>query len=173
MEGIFVRIPGELEPFETPFDKPGRPTARSQFIYLSNRGPGRYSGLLPMDFDWKRLSWSLADYFPQGYTNLLHIEKVYTSLPDPSERTSYKKDNRWSPRVYIPKGYSTDWKPLAGKEKPNLFLVLREPISEKHPHDIIGKMFAVQRAINMAERYSKTYGKRAVVGQLLADQTWH
>ncbi len=166
-------MPGQFAPFETPFDKPGRPVQKSQFVYLTNRGPGRYSGLLPMDFDWRKLGWGLADYFPQGYTNLLRVEKIYAAHPDPSAKSGFKTDNRWSPRAYHPKGLDSSLMPLNKENPGNLFLVFREPISSEHTHDIIGKILVLQRAINMADRYSATYGRRAVVGQLITNTTWH
>jgi hypothetical protein len=167
MSEFFVELPGQLQPFETPFDTPARPVRRCQFVYLTNRGGARFSGLLPIDYDWSDLGWKLAHYFPMGYTNLYHLEKRYTAHPDLSGNTQFKRDNRYSPRVYYPKGIDR------GQREGNLLLVLREPTSSRNPHDIIGAMFVEQRAINMADRYAKQYGRRAVVGLLIADITWH
>ena len=167
MSEIFVAMPGQLQPFETPFQTPGRPAQRCQFIYMTNRGAGRYSGLLPIDYNWSALGWKLADYFSMGYTNLYQIEKRYAVHPDLSETTQFRRDNRYSPRVYYPKVMEKI------KQEGNLFFVFREPINSDLPHDIIGAMFVEQRAIKMAERYAKSYGRRAVVGLLLANLTWH
>jgi len=167
MDEIFIEMPGQLQPLETPFEKPGRPAQRTQFIYLTNRSSSRYSGLLPIDYNWRELGWMLADRFPMGYTNPYHLEKRYAAHPDLSGSTAFKKDNRHSPTVYYPKAMDRSCR--AG----NLVLVLREPVSAALPHDIIGAMLEEERAIKMAERYAKSYGRCAVVGLLLADVTWH
>ncbi len=167
MTGIFIEMPGQLHPFETPFEKPGRPLFRTQFIYLTNRGSGRYSGLLPIDYNFRELGWKLADYFPMGYTNLCRLEKRYAAHPGLSGGAVFKKDNRYYPRVYYPK--KMDRNHLAG----NLFLVFREPVSAGLPYDVIGAMLEEERVFKMAERYAKTYGRCAMVGLLIADITWH
>lgn len=134
---------------------------------MTSRGVGRYSGLLPIDYNWSELGWRLADYFPMGYTNLYRIEKRYAVHPDHSGTTHFKRDNRYYPRVYYPKGIEEI------KQEGNLFFVLREPVNSNLPHDIIGAMFMEERAIKMAERYAESYGRCAVVGLLLANLTWH
>lgn len=167
MSDLFVEMPGQIEPFETPFDKAGRPDQPCQFVCLTNRGQGRYSGLLPIEYDWRTLGWGLADYFPQGYTNLRRLEKIFAVHPDPEARPRYKADHRVSPRVYRPRRLENRQAEIG------MFLVFREPVGPAHPHDAIGLMFSERRAIAMAMRYAAAYGRRAVVGRLLADLTWH
>lgn len=166
-------MPGQIEPFETPFENAGYPSKRCQFIYMSNRSAGRYSGLLPIDYDWKELGWGLAEYFPQGYTNLLRFEKIYSAHPDIATQTKFKVDNRCAPKVYTAKGCDPDRSPLNTWMINKLFMVLREPVSCNHLNDIIGEMFKVDSAIRMAQRYAKTYGRPAVVGLIIANTTWH
>ncbi|GEM_PF-1582153 len=170
---LFVELPGQVEPFETPFDRAGEPPVHCQFIYLTNRGQGRYSGLLPLGYDWAALGWGLAQYFPQGYTNLWRLQMVYTAHPGSPGRDGFRQDRRTTPRVYQPKGYDPARTPMDQWKITNLLYVFREPIDEAHPHDVIGKMFAPARAVAMADRYARAYGRRAVVGRMLADMTWH
>ena len=164
--GIYVEMPGQLKPFETPFDTPGIPVRPCQFIYLGNRTLGRFSGLLPLDYDWRALGWALADYFPMGYTNLYHIQKRLSLHPDPAW-TPIRPDTRKSVRPYLPRGIGT--LPQEGR----LFYVFREPLAPENRYDVIGLMFSEQRARAMAERYVTTYGRRALVGLMLRKMTWH
>jgi len=167
MDRIFVELPGQLEPFETPFEKPGPPHRPCQFIYLTNRGTERFSGLLPIEYDWKALGWGLADFFPMGYTNLLRLEKRYAAHPDLFSGAPFKRDTRHLPRVYLPKDIRER------RTEGALFYVLREPTRPQSPQDVIGAMFVERRAMEMADRYARTYGRRAAVGLLLKDLTWH
>ncbi len=164
---VYAEIPGQFEPFETPFDKAGIPTRPSRFIYLGNRSAGRYSGLLPMDYDWASLGWGLAEYFPMGYTNLYHFEKKFAVHPDPERQARFRPDKHGNFRPYRPKGLGT--KPEEGE----LYYVFREPISVKNPSDVIGMMFCETRAMAMAERYAFTYGRAALVGLMISKMTWH
>ena len=84
---------------------------------MTNRKCGRYSGLLPMNYDWSDLGEKIFEYFPMGYTNLWHVEKRYGAHPDLSGGAQFKRDNRYSPKVYYPKamekwGISTESDPL-------------------------------------------------------------
>ncbi len=162
MNSIYIQMPNQLNPFETPFEKSGYPSQPCQFIFLNNRTTGRYSGLLPIDYNWVELGWKLADYFPEGHTNLIRIEKVYAAHPD---KSSFKQDNRKTPKVYCPKSFDPS-------HIVNLYYVYREPISIDSK-DIIGMMYSVQKGISMANRYATTYGRRSVVGRILKIQTWH
>lgn len=173
LQRLYIEMPGQIEPFETAFDSPGYPVARCQFIYLGNRGPGRFSSLLPVDFDWKTLGWGIADYFPQGYTNLLLLEKIYASHPESHDKSGYRTDNRKTLRAYTPKALLKFGAPLNELIIGRLYLVLREPLDINNLNVVIGKVFKAEKAVAMAERYSHTYGRRAVVGLVLANMTWH
>ncbi|HNT27478.1 MAG TPA: hypothetical protein PKH10_04775 [bacterium] len=164
---IFVEMPGQLAPFETPFDAPGLPAARCRFIFLGNRTKGRYSSLLPFDYDFAALGWGLADYFPMGYANLYHIEKIRAFHPDPAQAPQARTDNRREPPLYRPKGLGS--RPEEGA----LYYVFRAPIVTEWGRDIIGLSFSEKRAMAMAERYVETYGRVALVGLLLVKVTWH
>ena len=71
---LFQELPGQIEPFENPFERAGRPFEPRKFIYLTNRGEGRYSGLLPLDHS---IGWEMATYFPMGYTQIWTLEKRF------------------------------------------------------------------------------------------------
>jgi len=93
--------------------------------------------------------------------------KRYGAHPDLSGDIQFKRDKRLHPKVYYPGAMEER------RKKEDLFYVFREPVSRECPHDVIGAMFSEKRAINMADRYAKNYGRRAVVGLLLADVGWH
>lgn len=164
---LFVEMPGQIEPFETPFDTPGIPVARCRFIYLGNRTQGRFSGLLPFDYDFAALGWRLADYLPMGYTNLDHLEKVRAFHPDPARAAGARTDRRRAVRPYRPTALGS--RPEEGA----LYVVFREPLAVDWNRDVIGLSFSEKRATAQAERYAATYGRVALVALLIGRMTWH
>lgn len=155
----YKEIPGQAEPFETPFDRPGAPEVPGQFIFLGNREDGRFSGMLPMDFDFQGLGWGLAEYFPMGYTNLYVLEKCCAVHPAPTGE-AFRRDARRDPQPYRPKKEITHY-------------VFREPFDKRGYRDVIGMTSGEERAVGMAIRYAQTYGRRAVVARLIRQMTWH
>lgn len=170
---MFVSIPGQLEPPQTPFERPGPTESPCRFIYLGNRYGGRYSFLLPMDYDFTSLGWGLADYFPQGYTNLYHLEKIHTAVPDELEKAGVKPDLRYDIRVKGPVGFNDQPSGILKEAGRSRFLVLREPIDRRSITDVIGKRFSADQAVVMAKRYARRHERRAVVTRILAVLTWH
>lgn len=164
---IFVELPGQLTPRETPFDTPGVPAARCRFIFLRNRTKGRYSTLLPFDYDFATLGWGLAEYFPMGYTNLDHLEKIRAFPPDPVQAPQARVDNRREPLFHLPKDLNDRIK------EETLYFLFREPLSTEWNRDIIGMTFSEKRALTTAGRYAATYGRIALVARLIQRTTWH
>ena len=161
---LFQELPGQIEPFENPFERAGRPSEPCKFIYLTNRGEGRYSGLLPMDHS---IGWEMATYFPMGYTQIWSLEKRFGVCPDHSARGQKGQDTRRSPQVRYPKGIDrAEW---AG----SLYVVLREPVGASFPHDVIGAGLSEESAMGKAGKYAERYGRRVVVALLIGDMAWH
>ena len=129
--------------------------------------------LLPMDFDFAAMGWGLAEYFPQGYTNLFHLEKIHLAAPNDAPNAEISQDRRTEIRIKGPSGFNDRPSGQSSDGERERYLVLREPIECRSSGDVIGKRFSLQGAVNMADRYAQKYGRRALVARILAVLTWH
>jgi hypothetical protein len=165
-EKIYVRLPGQLEPFQTPFDVSGEPSFSCKFIYQTNRNSGRYSGMLPMNFN---IGWELANYFPMGYSQQWIFEKIKCFHPDANEMKNGINDDRRNPEVVYP----AEEKLSRLQWVNNIYIIFREPVGEKFKNDVIAAELTKETAFNQAETYTKKYGRRSVVGFMIFDYAWH
>lgn len=153
-----------ISPPETPFQRYGRCTQARWFIYMTNRSKGRWSCLMTEADTRKRFE----AYLHMGYTQLWLLHKIYTSGPASGESAPDENGRR---RTFHPSppGHldRRDW---PGR----LFVILREPIAVAFPTgDVIGYRVREETAVRRAQKYTETYGRRAVVGLMARDVAWH
>lgn len=153
-----------LQPPETPFERTGRDKRGHWFIYMTNRQAYRWSLLFAASAASNIMRQALQD-ISMGYTQLWMFEKRYVAAPRgevlPQEREpTYQYEARYP--------QSLDRRDWAGR----LFVVLREPLPQP-VHDVVSYHTREAAAIQAADRYARQQGRRAVVGLMQADETWH
>ena len=159
-------FPSNVVPVRTPFTRPGRHDAGRVFIYMTNK--------------WKR--WSLLldetrvtdiygearQYIASGISQFWLIEKRY-STHKVRDRSFASHGHKSMPVNRHDSPGERDRSVQSGK----VLVVLQEPSRSYTPQgDVLSYHFREADAVAAAERYTRRYNHRAIVGLLLWDDMW-
>lgn len=154
-------FPGTLDPCRTAFDVAGEAVGDAVCIYMTNRYDGRWSYLLPKDFE--RTFDPLAQ-IPMGYTQLWILQPLLVVCAPTGARRRIPDYDRFD---RFPKDIDRD-------EYLKLFHVFREPGGAPSDHvDHVGFRRTYLPAVKLAKEYARAAQRRTLVARLLHDWQWH